>query len=93
MKRFQVFFLFSAFNKGIRKIFWKWLRNPSQWLKPLNMQSIMVIQPVDILDDGRQNMCDGCPDILPYGERLVWSCRVDELEKLGGFLGCTPKKK
>jgi len=93
MKQFQVLFLFSAFNKRVREIFWKWFRSPSLWLKPLKMQAIMVIQPVDILDDGRQNMCDGCPDILPYGERLVWSCRVDELEKLGGFLRGTPKKK
>jgi len=92
MKHFQTVFLLSAFNKGIRKIFLKWLRNPSLWLKPLHMQAIMVIQPIDVLEDGRQNMCDGCPDALPYGERLVWSCRVDELEKLGGFLGCAPKK-
>jgi len=93
MKHFQVVFPISVFNKGIRKVFWKWLRRPSDWFKPLYMQAIMVIQPVDILEDGRQNMCDGCPDILPYGERLVWSCRVDELEKFGGFLGCAPKKK
>ncbi len=93
LKQFHIFFLFSAFNRGIRKIFWKWLRSPSLWFRPLKMQSLMIIQPVDILDDGRQNMCDGCPDILPYGERLVWSCRVDELEKLGGFLRSAPKKK
>lgn len=92
-RHFQVFFPLFPFNKGIRKILWKWVRTPSRWLRPLRMQAIMVIQPIDVLDDGRQNMCDGCPDIIPYGERLVWSCRVDELEKLGGFLGCVPKRK
>lgn len=91
-KRFHIFFLLSAFNKGVRRIFWKWLRSPSGWLKQLHMQAITIIQPCDILEDGRQNMCDGCPDAIPYAGRLVWSCRVDELIKLGGFLGCVPKK-
>ncbi len=93
MKNFSVFFFLIPFNKSIRNIFWKWLRTPSQWFRSLRMQSIMIIQPIDILEDGRLNMCDGCPDAIPYGNRMVWSCRLDELEKFGGFIGCAPKMK
>jgi organic radical activating enzyme len=93
MKCFQTFFPMAVFNKGMRKVLLNWLKNPSKWLSPLYGQAIMVIQPIDVFEDGRQNMCDGCPDILPYGERLVWSCRVDELEKFGGFVASIPKNK
>jgi hypothetical protein len=27
-------------------------------------------------------MCDGCPDAVPYDGRLVWSCRVEELQRV-----------
>ena len=43
--------------------------------------------------DGRQSMCDSCPDIIPYKGRLVWSCRVDELEKFGSFVAFGPKEQ
>jgi hypothetical protein len=91
MRRFQIFFPLAPFNRGLRKALGAWLKKPSSWLKPLYLQAMMIIQPIDILEDGRQNMCDACPDIIPYGERLVWSCRLDELQKLGGFLECAPK--
>ena len=61
------------------------------WTKPVHIQSIMVIQPCDLFDDGRQNMCDGCPDAIFYQDKLVWSCRVDELEKFGAFIQCAPR--
>ncbi len=38
----------------------------------------MIMQPVDFLQDGRQNMCDGCPDMTVWIEQLVWSCRMEE---------------
>ena len=41
------------------------------------MQSIMFIQPVDFMQDGRQSMCDGCPDITVHEDKLVWSCRLE----------------
>jgi hypothetical protein len=50
------------------------------------MQTIMFIQPVDFMEDGRQSMCDGCPDITVWGDELVWSCRLEELKQFGTFL-------
>jgi hypothetical protein len=51
----------------------------------------MIIQPVDIFTDGRISMCDGCPDSMYYNGRLAWKCRVDELQKFGGYIQCVPK--
>jgi hypothetical protein len=56
----------------------------------------MIIQPVDLMPNGDQSMCDGCPDITYYKddkgrEQLVWSCRLEELMKYGDFLRMVPK--
>jgi organic radical activating enzyme len=80
-------------NKSVARAFWNLARSPEHWFGPLHLQTITVIQPCDVLPDGRQSMCDGCPDILPYKGRLVWSCRVDELEKFGCFVAFGPKEQ
>lgn len=67
------------------------LKRPLDVLKPLHYQSIMVIQPIDMLPDGRQNMCDGCPDVTVHNGQMVWSCRLEEYRKHGGLLQCVPK--
>ena len=90
---FQKMLFAAPFNKGLRTLFGRWLKNPADWFKPLYAQSIMVIQPCDLFEDGRQNMCDGCPDAIAYKGKMVWSCRVDELEKFGCFIQCSPRKK
>ena len=78
-------------NRSVRDIFWKWLREPSRWTECLYVQSVMIIQPCDVYEDGRQNMCDGCPDAILHKGRMVWSCRVDELQKYGTFITCAPR--
>ncbi|MCX7834365.1 MAG: radical SAM protein [Ignavibacteria bacterium] len=70
--------LLGAFDKKLRKIFFKYFRNPLNIFRKLYTQSIMIIQPIDIMEDGRQNMCDGCPDITIWNGKLVWSCRMEE---------------
>ncbi|MFC1884081.1 radical SAM protein [Thermodesulfobacteriota bacterium] len=92
MKISPAIFFLALFNRSIRKIFFNWLRNPANWLKRQYSQGIMIIQPVDLFEDGRQNMCDGCPDAILHNGKLVWSCRVDEIEKMGGFLTGVPRK-
>jgi hypothetical protein len=51
----------------------------------------MIIQPVDILADGRQSMCDGCPDMTVYKGKLEWSCRLEECLHFGEFVRTVPK--
>ena len=89
-------------DKGIRKAFGKYLKylaaNPFRIFRKVYMQSVMIIQPVDLMDNGDQSMCDGCPDITYWKdkngiEKLVWSCRLEELMQYDNFLRMVPKKK
>ena len=66
--------------------------NPANIFRRAHIQSIMVIQPVDIERDGRQDMCDGCPDITVHEGRLVWSCRLEEMNSYGAFVQSVPKE-
>jgi len=90
-------FLLWPFDKKLRQITRKYfgalLRNPFRIFKRLHMQTILFIQPVDFMVDGAMSMCDGCPDITVYKDKLVWSCRLEELKNFGTFLRSVPKQK
>jgi hypothetical protein len=86
----------GLFDKGARNAAKKYvsslIKNPFRFFKALHYQSVMIIQPVDFMEDGSQNMCDGCPDITVWEDRLVWSCRLEEPKKFGCFLRSVPIK-
>jgi len=83
--------LLGVFDKGLKKTFFNFIKNPLNLFKTLHYQSIMIIQPVDFLEDGRQSMCDGCPDITVWNGQLVWSCRMEEQLKYGHNIRTFPK--
>jgi hypothetical protein len=83
--------LLGFFDKGLRKTFFNFIKNPLNLFKRLHYQSVMIIQPVDFLEDGRQSMCDGCPDITVWNGQLVWSCRMEEQLKYGQNIRSFPK--
>jgi hypothetical protein len=87
----------APLDKGIRAALAKdaalTLRNPFRLARPLHLQSIMIIQPVDLLPDGRQSMCDGCPDMTIHEDKLVWSCRLDERLQFGQFMRAVPSEQ
>lgn len=82
-KKGRLMLLMGLFDKKLRKTFFRFFKNPFNIFKKLYYQSVMVIQPVDFLEDGRQSMCDGCPDITVWEGKLVWSCRMEEQLKYG----------
>lgn len=88
--------LLSPFDHGLRGAAGAYLRalalNPLRAFERLHYQSVMIIQPVDFMTDGRQNMCDGCPDMTVWNGRLVWSCRLEEPLNYGGFVRTVPKQ-
>lgn len=67
------------------------MRNPLRVFRPLHFQSVMIIQPIDVLPDGRQNMCDGCPDMTVLKDRLEWSCRLEEPMRYGTYMRTVPR--
>ncbi len=83
--------LLSLLDKKLRKTFFNYYKNPFNIFRRLYYQSVMIIQPVDLLEDGRQNMCDGCPDITVWNNKLVWSCRMEEQLRFGHNIKSYPK--
>ncbi|WP_337866280.1 radical SAM protein [Ignavibacterium sp.] len=90
-RRGRSILLLSAIDKKLRKAFKNYYKNPFNLFRKLYYQSVMIIQPVDFLQDGRQNMCDGCPDITVWNGQLVWSCRMEEQLNFGMNVKAYPK--
>lgn len=87
-------FLLGLFDDGVRKThanYWKAIRrDPMRFFKPVYTQSIGIIQAPDILVDGRQDMCDSCPDMTVWNGDLVHSCRMDEWRLYGTYMVAQP---
>jgi pyruvate-formate lyase-activating enzyme len=86
---------FSAVDSGVRGAaaeYVKSLVGKAIWKAPtVHFQTIVIIQPIDMMKDGETNMCDGCPDMTVHNGELVWSCRLDERLTYGCFLTAAPK--
>jgi hypothetical protein len=67
------------------------LRRPWTIGRRACLQSIMIIQPVNIDEGGRMDMCDSCPDITVHQGKLVWSCRLEELNEFGVNVTAVPR--
>jgi hypothetical protein len=91
----KIAFLAGAFDEGIRrtgKVLWKdLLRHPQRLFDPIYMQSIGIIQGPDLLEDGRVDMCESCPDMTVWDGRLVHSCRLDEWRLYGNYVTPRPR--
>ncbi len=81
----------APLDRGVARTAGAYLRNPLRAFQRLHLQSVMIIQPVDLLPDGRQNMCDSCPDMTVWNGRLAWSCRLEEPMQYGSFVQTVPK--
>ena len=96
LKRGRLYFLLAPFDSGIRNMmknyFKAFFKNPKAFFSRIHFQSVMIIQPADVYEDGRVNMCDGCPDITVWNNELVWSCRMEEQLRWGANARIVPKK-
>ncbi len=84
--------LLWPFDRKLRLGLVRMLRNPLNLLRRAHFQTIIFIQPIDFLPDGRQSMCDACPDMTVFNDTLVWSCRLEELKSFGTFLRTVPDR-
>ncbi len=95
LHRGRLYFLLAPFDKGIRKAMKNYFKalaqNPRAFFSRVHFQSIMIIQPADVYSDGRISMCDGCPDITVWNDKLVWSCRMEEQMRWGENVRLVPK--
>jgi MoaA/NifB/PqqE/SkfB family radical SAM enzyme len=83
-------FLMSLFDPLVRKAFGKFLKycivNPIRFFYPMKSLGIGMVQAPDLMDDGRIDMCDDCPDMCVFEGKLVNSCRLDECRIYGELL-------
>lgn len=86
--------LLSPLDKGLAATATAFLhdvvRSPGLLFKKLHLQSVMIIQPADFMQNGALSMCDGCPDITVWEDKLVWSCRMEELNTFGDWVRAVP---
>jgi hypothetical protein len=87
-------FLAAPIDRGVRKIhgqYWRHiLQNPAMLFRRLYWQSIGIVQGPDMLEDGRMDMCESCPDMTVWDGKLVHSCRMDEWRLYGGYVEAHP---
>ncbi len=93
-KKGRSMMLLSPLDRGMRRIAGNYasslLTRPDRLFRGVYYQSVMIIQPVDFLENGYQNMCDGCPDMTVWNGELVWSCRMEELKQFGTWVRTVP---
>jgi len=89
-----VFSLFDgAMRRAARSFVAEALTNPQVLLHKLYLQTISVVQPVDVLPTGECDRCDGCPNKTFWEDRLVPACRADEYRRFGGPVQVVPRVK
>lgn len=95
LKLGHLYLLLAPFDKELRKAFKSYfksfLENPKAFFNKIVYQSVMIIQPADVYENGEVNMCDGCPDITVWNDKLVWSCRMEEQYRWGENVRIVPK--
>jgi len=85
--------LLAPLDRRLRPAFARAFFDARQSFRRMHMQSIMIIQPVDFMPDGQQNMCDGCPDMTVWDGHLAWSCRLEECLHFGQFVDTVPRTR
>jgi hypothetical protein len=88
-------FLLAPWDRELRKALAAYaaaiIKNPLRAFEKLRIQSLTVVQPVDILPNGEMDTCDGCPNRTYWNGRLVAACRFDEYLLYGGPIRVTPQ--
>ncbi len=95
MARAKSMLLLSPLDKGLARTAAAYLqdvaRSPGKLFDKLHLQTVLAIQPADFMPNGAFSMCDGCPDITVHDDRLVWSCRLEELINFGDWVRAVPE--
>lgn len=83
-------FVMSLIDPIVRRALWKFLKycivNPIRFFYPMKSLGIGMVQAPDLLENGKIDMCDDCPDMCVFEGKLVNSCRLDECRIYGDLL-------
>jgi len=97
LRRGRSMLLLSPLDRGLAATASSYLHglrhHPGDLFRRLHLQSVMIIQPADFMPSGALSMCDGCPDITVHEGKLVWSCRLEELNDFGAMVTAAPRAR
>jgi hypothetical protein len=86
---------FGLFDPEVRRACGRYLRaalkDPRHLVRRVHVQTINVEQPFDILPNGEQDHCDGCPNKTLWGDRLVAACVLEEYTRYGTSVTAVPR--
>ena len=95
-RKAKLLFFFSVFDPEVRKTMKNYaravLRHPSRLFEKLSTQTISLLQPIDILPNGEQDHCDGCPNGTVWKDRVVPACQLDNYLRFGGPVSMVPRQ-
>ena len=87
----------ALFDPGMRVLAKNYVKSifarPGSALGKSFVQTLTIIQPVDAMEHGGFNMCDGCPDMTVYKGKMYWSCRLEEVKQFGCFVNAVPRRQ
>jgi hypothetical protein len=93
----RLLFLLSPWDRGIRRIMKRYLgssfRRPADLVRRLHIQNIIVEQPIDVLETGEQDHCDGCPNKTPWRGRLISACALEPYIRFGAPITALPRTR
>jgi Radical SAM superfamily len=93
-RRGRLLFLLGFVDREVRRSFGRYLRaalrDPLLLFQRVHVQTINVEQPFDILPDGEQDHCDGCPNKTLWRDRLVPACLLEEYMRYGTSVVAVP---
>jgi len=86
----KLMFITGIADKQVRNALFSFardtLKNPFRIFKKVSIQSLLIMQPQDVLPDGRQDLCDGCPNKTYHNGNLVSACRKEEYIQFGDMV-------
>lgn len=87
--------LLGTFDRHVRRAAASYgvgiLKRPDRLAERVHLQSISVVQPVDLLPNGEADTCDGCPNRTFWDGRLVPACKAEEYRLFGGPMHAVPR--
>jgi hypothetical protein len=90
-------FLLALFDPDVRRALRAYgravLRRPATLFRRVHIQSLNIEQAFDVLPNGEQDHCDGCPNKTLWNDRLVSACVLDEYLRYGGQAVLVPKAR
>jgi hypothetical protein len=91
----KLLFIAGIMDKQIRDTLFTFIRNtlknPIRVFEKLSTQSLLIMQPQDVFPDGRQDLCDGCPNKTYHRGNLVSACRKEEYIQFGDMISLKEK--